>query len=162
MSIAFNSTLPSPGDTTWVLLAKLLQAVGGDPDAGDSENSLLAKIARGITTNGGGASGAKVYRALITQTGTGAPVADVLENTIGDIVWTRINAGVYEATLAGAFIREKTFMNCNSVLDIENDMAASLSHNTVNSLTLVSGAITTKTLDDNVLNVTPVEIIVYP
>jgi hypothetical protein len=30
-------------------------------------------------------------------------VVTVLENTIGDIVWTRIDAGTYHGTLAGAF-----------------------------------------------------------
>jgi hypothetical protein len=49
-------------------------------------------------------NGVKVYRALLTQTGTDAPVATVLENTLGgDVVWTRADIGVYVGTLAGAF-----------------------------------------------------------
>ena len=39
-----------------------------------------------IDTVGGGPA-YKVYSALITQTGTNAPVATILENTIGSIVW---------------------------------------------------------------------------
>ena len=36
----------------------------------------------------------KVYTALLTQSGTNAPVATVLENTLGgEIVWSRINPG---------------------------------------------------------------------
>ena len=35
----------------------------------------------------------KVYTASLTQTGTDAPVANVLENTIGDIVWTYSSDG---------------------------------------------------------------------
>ena len=48
--------------------------------------------------------GVKVYRALLTQTGTDAPVATVLENTLGgEVVWTRDDIGLYTGTLAGAF-----------------------------------------------------------
>ena len=53
--------------------------------------------------------GAKVYRALLSQTGTNAPVATVLENTLGNIVWTRDSAGTYFGTLTGAFLENKTF-----------------------------------------------------
>jgi hypothetical protein len=52
--------------------------------------------------------GVKVYRALLTQTGTAAPVPVILENTIGDIVWTRTSAGVYLGTLANGFPNGKT------------------------------------------------------
>ena len=54
--------------------------------------------------------GYKVYTAIVNQTGTNAPVANVLENTIGEIVWTRTDAGLYYANLAGAFIDGKTFI----------------------------------------------------
>ena len=51
----------------------------------------------------------KVYTALLTQSGTDAPVATVLQNTLGGtVVWTRDNAGVYYGTLVGAFTVNKT------------------------------------------------------
>ncbi len=44
------------------------------------------------------------YVASITQSGTGAPVATVFENTLGGIpAWTRTGVGTYRLTLAGAF-----------------------------------------------------------
>ena len=52
----------------------------------------------------------KVYSALLTQSGTASPVATVLENTIGNIVWTRNAAGQYSATLSSAFTLNKTFV----------------------------------------------------
>jgi hypothetical protein len=58
----------------------------------------------------------KIYTALLTQTGTSAPVANVLENTLGGtVVWTRIDVGNYVATLTGAFTLNKTFVfvSCN-------------------------------------------------
>ena len=46
----------------------------------------------------------KVYTALLSQTGTNAPEAIVLENTLGGtIVWTRTGTGAYLGTLAGMF-----------------------------------------------------------
>ena len=54
--------------------------------------------------------GTRVYRALLTQTGTNAPVATVLENTLGGtVVWTRDSTGIYIGTLLGAFPSNKTF-----------------------------------------------------
>jgi len=51
----------------------------------------------------------KVYTALLTQTGTSAPTATVLENTFGGTVtWTRVGTGAYLATLTGAFTTNKT------------------------------------------------------
>ena len=51
-----------------------------------------------------------VYTALLSQSGTNAPVATVLENTLGGtVVWTYSSAGSYRATLAGAFPANKVF-----------------------------------------------------
>ncbi len=56
-------------------------------------------------------AGVKVYRALLTQTGTDAPVATVLENTLGGTpVWGRSGAGIYPLTLEGCFTANKTFI----------------------------------------------------
>lgn len=54
-------------------------------------------------------AGTKIYMALLTQSGTDAPVATVLQNTLGGtVVWTRIGIGSYEGTLANAFTENKT------------------------------------------------------
>ena len=46
----------------------------------------------------------KVYIALLTQTGTDAPVATVLKNTLGGVpVWSYSSVGVYNAELSNAF-----------------------------------------------------------
>lgn len=51
----------------------------------------------------------KVYSALLTQTGTNAPVATVLENTLdGTPVWTRDYIGSYTCALDDAFASGKT------------------------------------------------------
>lgn len=62
---------------------------------------------------GGGGGGASylIYRALLSQSGTDAPVATVLENTLGGVpIYSRDETGNYRATLAGAFPIGKTFV----------------------------------------------------
>ena len=56
----------------------------------------------------------KVYTALLNQTGVAAPVPTILENTLGNIVWSYSSAGNYLATLAGAFTSQKTFFYVSS------------------------------------------------
>ena len=52
----------------------------------------------------------KVYTALLTQSGTNAPVATVLENTLGgDITWSRNSTGDYSATSNNLFTENKTY-----------------------------------------------------
>ena len=42
----------------------------------------------------------KVYKALLTQSGTDDPVAVVLQNTLGgDVIWQRDNIGIYTGLL---------------------------------------------------------------
>lgn len=49
-----------------------------------------------------------VYSALLTQSGTGTPVVTILENTIGNIEWARVDVGYYTATLTDSFPLDKT------------------------------------------------------
>ncbi len=51
----------------------------------------------------------KVYTALLTQTGTNAPTATVLENTLGGTIsWSYSNIGVYGASLPISISQAKT------------------------------------------------------
>lgn len=57
----------------------------------------------------------KVYTALLTQLGTNAPVAIVLENTLGgDIVWSRTVIGKYKGVIEGGFDVNKTYYSCSN------------------------------------------------
>ena len=52
-----------------------------------------------------------IYKAIITQTGTAAPVATILENTLKTSVnWTRTSAGLYSGTLEGGEFNAATFV----------------------------------------------------
>jgi hypothetical protein len=84
------------------LLCNISENGGG---GGGSQTPWTSDIdAAGFNLNNLGLiNGVKVYRALMTQTGTNAPVVTVLENSIGAIVWAYDSVGTYLGTLVGAF-----------------------------------------------------------
>lgn len=58
----------------------------------------------------------KSYVALISQNGTNAPTATILENTLGGtVVWSYDDVGQYHCTLAGAFPSSKTNLGVQAV-----------------------------------------------
>ena len=104
----------------------------------------------------------KKYVALLTQVGTGAPVATVLENTIGNIVWARSATGLYTGTLTGAFTVNKTYTviynNDFSAINV-NNLKVNLvvaSADGLNLYTVFAGALADGRLSNN-----PIEIRVY-
>lgn len=96
----------------------------------------------------------KVYRALLTQSGTNAPVATVLENTLGGTpVWSRSGNGNYRITLAGAF-PSASKVHWLAGADTAN-FPCQLSWQNANQLALSADS-------DGSLQNTPVQILVYP
>lgn len=90
-----------------------VQKPNGDlMEATDGSTCFSIEVTSGAnqTTNAENmASNYKVYTALLTQTGTNAPTATVLENTLGGtVVWTREDVGSYVGTLNDAFTAAKT------------------------------------------------------
>lgn len=121
----------------------------------------------GITINSPASSSTtKRYVALLTQAGTAAPVATVLENSLGGTVaWTRNAAGDYRGTLAGVFTVDKTaagvsvdYATLNSGAPVSYG-AARLDGNTIG---VASFNITDGALGDNLLNLAAIQILVYP
>lgn len=103
----------------------------------------------------------KVYTALLTQTGTDAPVATVLENTLGGaVVWSYIGVGLYRGTLSGAFMANKCFaQNPNQQgWDTTTPMGSGYKYYRVDNNTIeldTSGG-------DDALMLSPIEIRAYP
>lgn len=98
----------------------------------------------------------KVYTALLTQTGTDAPVANVLENTFNEIfTWTRDGVGIYTVNKLTGF-PTNTAIYCitdhlNSIFNNANVVSNAI---LLNVYELVAGA-------DNSLYNTFIEIRVY-
>lgn len=101
---------------------------------------------------GGGAS-YSVYTATLNQSGTDAPVATVLQNTLGGVVvWTRQSAGTYVATLTGAFTVNKTWAS----ISLTAGSLVGIQPNDVNSV------IVSVPDGDDILTNNAMEIRVYP
>jgi hypothetical protein len=83
----------------------------------------------------------KIYRALITQSGTSAPAATVLGNSLGGTpTYGRSGAGQYTITLTGAFPVNKTFIKIRHVITIEDGGRAACWRVDDNTLALKTGA----------------------
>lgn len=107
----------------------------------------------------------KVYVALLSQTGTSAPVATVLENTLGGtVVWTRSVAGLYLGTLSGAFTASKTIcfstVSASSIGTPTNVLQSQISRDNSNDVKLAF--IQNATGLSDVFTDLNVEIRVYP
>lgn len=57
----------------------------------------------------------KIYKALLTQSGTDAPVPTVLENTLGNVTYGYVATGRYSASLTGVFLSNKTAPTISTV-----------------------------------------------
>lgn len=99
----------------------------------------------------------KVYTALLTQSGTDAPVATVLENTLGgEIVWSYDGVGGYIGTLNNTFFQNKTIFFGSYVGKDSINMFRS-NNNVVEVNTLDSQ----RFASDDILQNTSIEIRVY-
>jgi hypothetical protein len=135
-------------------------------------NTLKTKDEDGniIEIGGGGGSypeGTKIYRALLTQSGTNDPVVDVLQNTFeapANLQWTRVSAGVYDVTdtgLTAPFIPEKTQFFLGGGDDGAGNGAFIWTKNSGNQPDSMQLFISTGGGDDY-LYLTPLTIIVFP
>lgn len=103
----------------------------------------------------------RVYTALLTQSGENAPVATVLENTIGDIVFTYDSDGQYYGELIDGFVEGKTFiLVSNAVKDVLNGNIGIIQCLNANTLIIESYDGSGATLN-GVFSNTPIEIRVY-
>lgn len=104
----------------------------------------------------GGAS-YDVYTAILTQSGTSAPTATVLENTLGGtVVWTYDAEGSYIGTLTGAFTADKTAIFTGGFDGFY------FSYRGTDNTIILNTYDETLTLANDYLNKNPIEIRVYP
>lgn len=112
-------------DSAW-LRADLPDATTDEMEAGtetDPRAMSPADVAAAIAALGGGNPGYLEYVALLTQTGTNAPVATVLANTLGGTpVFARSGAGIYTMTLTGAWVDAKTALIPGSCKNADSNM----------------------------------------
>ena len=101
----------------------------------------------------------KVYTALLTQTGTNAPVATVLENTLGvNVTFSYDLVGQYFLFAVGALTVNKTFVTFNYINS--NGQTVTYNGKSINAFTIITRLGNGSTAN-NVLNLTEIEIRVY-
>ena len=122
----------------------------------DTDTGIVYTRANGTIISVDGPT-AKTYEALLTQTGTGNPTVVVNENSLGTIVWTRVNVGQYRGTLVSAFTADKTHAFIQG--GTENNLAF-INRSNANVMEVIT-ADNTLTRADGVLSSTPVRIKVY-
>jgi len=102
------------------------------------------------------------YVCNLNQTGTAAPTVQVLENTIGNIVWTRTGVCQYAATLNGAFPNNlKVWFSKVNSQGSSQTFNATLTHVSANIIYLIVRAADNTTPTDDIYLAT-FEIRVYP
>lgn len=128
-----------------------------------AEDGITTKNLQVETINGQSVSNAlptySKYIALISQAGTNDPTLSILENDLGDLVFTRAAIGRYEATLTRAFPTQGQvyLMVSNSQVDTYLRIFWT-STDTIEIRTLDF----TNTLTDGLLDYNTLEIRVYP
>lgn len=141
------------------------------PNAAHYQNGAIVSAAGGLYVKKNGAweevgRSYKVYTALLSQSGTDAPSAVIMENTIGNIVWSRIDTGDYAGILADAFPENKTVILPTTVYQIASpssidDIAFRYLRDDTNKITLQSYDNSTGTRSDSVISNSIIEIRVY-
>lgn len=97
----------------------------------------------------------KVYTALLTQTGTSAPVATVLENTLGaTITWSYVGVGQYYATASSAvFTADKTTGILSNSSSTGINAFVNISTTEFNTVTTSSGVAANNELVKNMVEI---------
>ena len=107
----------------------------------------------------------KVYTALLTQSGTDAPVATVLENTLGgEVVWSYDDESMFSATSDNLFTLNKTVVFTGSVFNgvIPNSVEIIIDNNNFTTTTLnMQVTFDEGAVVNDLLSNTPIEIRVY-
>jgi hypothetical protein len=129
----------------------------GDGQILEQDGMVVPNLTVIDSINGAPVVNYKRYIALISQTGILDPVATVLENTIGNIVWTRAAVGDYLGTLTGAFSTQDKVYLIIGQSQTDRFSINYIDSDNVNIITLDSAG----TNQDTLLGYTTIEIRVY-
>jgi len=153
------------GETSFTVSLSELRINGQAPTSLENAATLLSALFQLTNSSSGGSGvgypeGTKMYLALLTQSGTDAPVATVGVNTLGGtVVWTYESSGKYIATLSNAFTEGKTYILYSGV--------STNGKNTASFLRISASIIWGYSLDDgsqsdDIWTDLPIQIIVLP
>ena len=161
----FNNNVILPGANAQVfgkgnvVTAGTKGVIVGDGQTLSDSGMVINNLTVTGTINGDVVVPYKKYVATISQTGTSDPTVTVLENTIGDIVWTRGGVGVYSADLLGAFpTQDKVYLSINNTL--ASLFITEFKWGTLDNVTITTYDITSASID-GAMSFNTIEIRVY-
>jgi len=169
LTITSNSITIGTGADTFSQTAFVANTFPARASTGSLEQKTITDFALSLLNDADAATarttlgvpGYLSYVALLSQTGTDAPVATVLENTLGGtVVWTRDNVGVYFGTLAGVFLSGKTFCLTNANYIADDVFVGNMGRTDNNTVKLLAIDVSGGVLDD--WSAMSIEIRVYP
>ena len=122
--------------------------------------TMLGVVLQKLSGQSGDSRPYKVYTALLTQTGTNAPVATVLENTLGyEPIYTYGNVGNYGITLNNALFGKIVIVEQYKKMIIQNKIVESYVDN--DDFIVLQSRDLTEVPADNILSDDKIEIRVY-
>jgi hypothetical protein len=162
-TMTMNNNVIMPGSDAMVfgrgntVPAGVRGVIVGDGQVLEEDGMVVSNLTVTNTINGAVVVNSTKYIATISQAGASAPTVTVLENTIGDIVWTRAAVGDYLGTLTGGFPDiDKTYLIIGQSQSDRFSMNYIDSDN-VNIITLDSAGVN----QDSLLGYTTIEIRTY-
>jgi hypothetical protein len=168
--LASGMLVAQPNNSNKQIIGKYLQLskvpLGAKSDSilVRGSDKIVKTISRSVFlegTSGGSSLPYKVYTGLITQLGEADPTVIVMQNTIGNIVWTRGGTGFYFGVGDNFFKTKRTFIIINSAYS--GGVSAKVMPYRVDSSTVEFDVIAGDSISvDGFFNNSSFEIRVYP
>ena len=150
-----SDNFPLEIGVTYTIIQFGTYILGDFTNVGAPNNNIgTSFVATGTTPNSWGTNIALEWNA-------GAPIATVLENTIGNIWFTYNGIGDYGINSNELFIENKTFQFINNSLFIDEGLLSISNAGNTNSLIYLSSNDSTQQRIDGYFDKTPIEIRVY-
>jgi hypothetical protein len=164
-SMAANSNVIMPGADVLIkgkgntVTAGTKGMIVGDGQVLDNDGMVVSDLTVTGSINGAVVVNYAKYISTLLQSSTTDPLATVLENTLGDIVWTRFATGVYRGTLTGAFPdQDRTYVVFNNTV---GPSACTAAWKDVNTIEITTYDIATAALADDLIGYSTIEIRTY-
>lgn len=164
-SMAANSNVIMPGADVLIkgkgntVTAGTKGIIVGDGQVLENDGMVVSDLTVTGSINGAVVVNYSKYIANIFQSGTSDPSATVFENTIGDIVWTRLSTGFYAGILSSAFpTADRTYIMLNGTTN--PGLATAYWYNS-NEIRIVTQDTSLGALADDLLQYATIEIRTY-
>lgn len=139
------------------ILVRPQRALANDNSLGTAQN--IAPTQNAVKSYVDAQKPYKVYTALLTQNGTNAPTAIVLENTLGgEVIWNYEDEGLYSANLSNGFT-DLTFVQISNG-NMNGFISYSYKQN-INSIFTETYSLSSGSTENSALNKATIEIRVY-